>query len=77
MNVRPTGKSRWELIATHRDGSELEIATFANVEEAKDASTSLAQAADAGRSWDAGKFKRNLETYTESMLKKNLDRNSC
>lgn len=78
MNVRPAGKSRWELIATHKDGSELNIATFANVEEAKDASTSLAQAADADRSWDAGKFKRNLETYTESMFKEiNLDRNSC
>ena len=50
MTVRPAGKSVWEFIATHRNGSELNIATFTSPEDAKSASISLCQAANAGKS---------------------------
>ena len=66
MSVKPTTRGTMELVAKGVRGLPYcSIATFKKIEEANAALESLAQAADAGKSWNALEFKQNLETVSQ------------
>ena len=64
----PIGNETVALAAIGRDRPYQIIAIFEKIEDANIALASLIQAADAGESWDAHKFKQDNESKQSATL---------